>query len=202
MSLTGMAPVRGFLLLLLLQPVSGMAMDARQVIERAAGDVMAMLEKEAAAGRSGTEDAYSLVEAHVLPYFDFDRMSLLILGNYWKDATDDQKSRFQSGFKRLLINTYASALSEYSSAQEIAYLSTITSPSNPDVVIVPTEIRQQGSPPIAVAYRMHRQDEKWRVYDVAIGGISLVMNYRASFAGQIREGGIESLLSSLASHNQ
>ncbi len=204
MFLAGVRLIRGFLLLLLLivQSVPAMAMDAQQVIEKAISDVMVVLDEEASVGTDISEETYSLVEARVLPYFDFDRMSHLILGNSWKDATGDQKTRFQFGFKRLLINTYASALSEYASNdKEIVYLPTITS-SNPDVVIVPTEIRQQGGQPISVAYRMFRQDETWHIYDVAIGGISLVMNYRASFASQIREGGIEGLLSSLSSHSK
>lgn len=203
MSLAAASPIRVFLLLLVLiaQPFAAMAMDAQQVIERAISEVTSMLEKDAAAGTNTAENAHLLVEAQVLPYFDFDRMSHLILGNFWKDATDDQKARFQSDFKQLLINTYVSALSEYTSNEEIVYLPLITS-SNPDVVIVPTEIHQPGRQPIPVAYRMFRQDETWRIYDVAIGGISLVMNYRASFASQIRKGGIEGLLSSLSSHNK
>jgi len=178
-----------------------MAMGAQQVIEKVISDVTSMLDKGTAAGTNTVENAYSLVEVQVLPYFDFDRMSYLILGNFWKDATEDQKTRFQSGFKRLLINTYASALSEYTANEEIVYLPIITS-SNPDIVIVPTEIHQQGRQPIPVAYRMLKQGETWRIYDVAIGGISLVMNYRASFASQIRRDGIEGLLADLLSHNK
>lgn len=198
----GMHSLKAGLLLvfLLTQANVAWAMTAQEVVEKAANEVIAVLDKEAEQIAKDPEKAYLLVEQYVIPYFDFDRMSYYILGNFWKDATDEQKTRFQTEFKRMLVNTYATALSEYTSDEEINYLPTVTS-KNPDIVIVPTEIRQQGSQPVSVAYRMFREDDHWRIYDVAIGGISLVTNYRASFASQIRKGGLEGLLSSLASHN-
>ncbi len=199
----GRSSLKAGLLLVFLaaQSSSAWAMTAQEVVEKAANDVISVLDKEAEQIAKDPEKAFTLIEQYIVPYFDFDRMSYYILGNNWKNATEEQKARFQSEFKHMLVNTYATALSEYTSQEQINYLPTITS-KNPDVVIVPTEISQQGSQPVSVAYRMFRQDDNWRIYDVAIGGISLVTNYRASFASQIRNGGMEGLLTSLSSHNE
>ncbi len=187
--------------LALIVPVHASEMEAHEVVKTAADEVIAVLEREAESIKNNPDRVYGLVEAHILPHFDFDKMSYFVLGNYWKNATKEQQKRFLSEFKQLLVGTYATALSEYSSEEEIAFMPTKVS-SNPDVAIVPTEIRQKGADPVSVAYRMYRTGDVWRIFDVAIGGISLVTNYRASFAGQIRKGGMDGLLDSLAEHNK
>lgn len=189
------------LLLLLGLPMQVSAGEAHEVVKNAADNVIQILEEEAESIKNNPDRVYGLVEAHILPHFDFERMSYFVLGNFWKKATPEQKKRFLSEFKHLLVSTYATALSEYSSEEEIVFMPTRVS-SNPDVVVVPTEIRQTGSAPVGVAYRMYRNDDVWRIFDVAIGGISLVTNYRANFAGQIRKGGMDGLLESMARHNQ
>ena len=111
------------------------------------------------------------------------------------------KDKFQKEFKALLISTYTTALSEFSTDGDIVYKEVVVSPKNDNIAVVPTEIRQKGAGPVEVAYRMFRVDGIWRIYDVAIGGVSLVTNYRANFASQLRSNGLDGLIASLGKHN-
>lgn len=177
------------------------SVDAQQVVRQAADSVLGVLESEGEAVKDNPEKIYQLVRQYILPHFDFERMSYYVLGKHWKQASDSQKQLFIGEFEHLLVSTYATAISEFSSEEEIVYLPVRVS-TNINVVVVPTEIRQKGGNPIAIAYRMYRSDDVWRIFDVAISGVSLVTNYRASFAGQIRRGGLDGLIESLSAHNK
>lgn len=176
------------------------SVDAQQVVRQAADSVISVLESEKEAIKGDTEKLYQLVREHILPHFDFERMSYYVLGRAWKEASDVQKQLFMNEFEHLLVSTYAIALSEFGADEEIIYLA-VQASSNENIVVVPTEIKQRGKNSMAVAYRMYRSNEVWRIYDVAIDGVSLVTNYRASFAGQIRKGGLDGLIESLNAHN-
>jgi phospholipid transport system substrate-binding protein len=176
--------------------------EPRLVVEKAATEVMAILEQEGDSIRNDSKEIARLANEHILPLFDFDKMSYFVLGKAWSDATEQQKSDFQKEFKEMLISTYASALSRFSTDGQIIYNDVMLSPKNANVAIVPTEIRQKGSGPIKVAYRMFRTDETWRIYDVLIDNVSLVTNYRASFASEVRADGLDGLIAKLGKHNQ
>lgn len=178
------------------------SLGPQEAVEQAANRIITVLKEEGDGVADDPDKVYALVDTHVLPHFDFDRMSYFVLGQVWKSATDKQKEDFQEQFKQLLINTYTTALSEYSTDGEILYTGVKISPKNEDIAIVQTEIRQKGRGPVAVSYRMYRTEGLWRIYDVSIGGVSLVTNYRANFAGSVRSQGLDGLISTLMDHNK
>lgn len=144
--------------------------------------------------------ATSVVDSIIEPHIDFDRVSVMVLGKYWKTATPDQKSRFKNEFRRLLVRTYTTAFTEYAN-WKIRYLPT-QGESGADKTMVRTEILQAGAQPVAVNYRMVNAKGTWKVFDVLIEGISLLQNYRTSFTHQIAEGGsVEQLIKDLALRN-
>jgi phospholipid transport system substrate-binding protein len=143
---------------------------------------------------------YDLVSEIVLPHFDFTTMSKWVLGKNWRTLSPDQQQRFTSEFRTLLVRTYAVSLSEYED-QKLNYLP-LQAPPNADDVTVRTEVLRGGGPPIPINYSMHLTDNGWKVYDVVIDGVSLVINYRTSFASQIRDGGVDKLIEQLVARNQ
>ncbi len=143
---------------------------------------------------------YELVDQVILPRFDFVRMSQLVLGKHWRRATPEQKQAFVREFRELLIRTYATALLNYS-GQDIVYLP-VRAGKDVRKVTVNTQVREVGAPAIPVDYRLWRSDEGWKVYDVSIDSISLVSNYRSSFASQIRRYKLDGLIAKLAKLNQ
>lgn len=143
---------------------------------------------------------YELVNEIVLPHFDFDRMSSWVLGKYWRTATPEQRKRFTGEFRTLLVRTYAKSLLAYTD-NKISYLPMRNSPDQTDVK-VRTEVDQPGGFPIPIDYSLYLKDDTWKVYDVTIDGVSLVTNYRTTFSSQIRQDGMDKLITSLADRNQ
>ncbi|MCW8905994.1 MAG: ABC transporter substrate-binding protein [Sedimenticola sp.] len=142
---------------------------------------------------------YQLVEHIVLPRFDFQRMSQLVLGKYWPRAQQDEKEAFVRAFRELLVRTYATALLNYS-GEEIVYLPGRASTDGQEAT-VNTEVKAPGALPIPIDYRLYRNGSEWQVFDVSIDGISLVSNYRTSFASQIRRYKLSGLISKLEQRN-
>jgi phospholipid transport system substrate-binding protein len=143
---------------------------------------------------------YDLVNEIVLPHFDFERMSSWVLGKYWRSATPAQRDRFVEEFRNLLVRTYAKSLSSYSD-NKISYLPFRDRPGQNDVK-VRTEVDQPGGFPIPIDYSLYLKGDEWKVYDVTIDGVSLVTNYRTTFANQIRQDGLDKLIATLADRNK
>lgn len=169
-----------------------------ELVQDTSSRMLAALKDEQDAIKKDSGRLYQLVSTIVLPYFDFERMSQWVLGKNWRTATPDQRARFVEQFRNLLVRTYGTALSEYAD-EKIVYLPFAGDLSAPTVT-VRTEIEQGGST-IPIAYSMYRSREGWKVYDVAISGVSLVTNYRSSFGNIIREKGMDSLIRQLAEKN-
>lgn len=137
-----------------------------------------------------------ILEAHV----DFDRVSILILGKYWKTATPEQQVRFKKEFRSLLVRTYTTAFTEYAN-WKIRYLP-LKLEEGENKAVVRTEILQAGAQPVEVNYRMVNLNNDWKVYDVLIEGISLVQNYRTSFTNEVsRTGSLDQLITELTQRN-
>jgi phospholipid transport system substrate-binding protein len=143
---------------------------------------------------------YSLVDQILLPHFDFVAMSRLVLGKHWKEASREQRKRFVEEFRTMLVRTYASALNQYHD-QEIEYLPVQIS-KNGKNALVRTEVKQGGSFPIPINYRLRLRKTGWKVFDVTVDGISLVTNYRSSFGAEIRKSGIGKLIAMLEERNK
>jgi len=143
---------------------------------------------------------YGLVDDIVLPHFDFQRMSQWVLGKYWRSASAEQREKFLQEFRNLLVRTYSSLLFDYTS-QTIEYLpSRIT--HNGERATVRTVVNGTDGAKIPIVYSMYLKNNNWQVYDVAIEGISLVSNYRSTFASEIRSSGLDKLIERLTQRNQ
>ena len=144
---------------------------------------------------------YGLVEKILLPNFDFSKMSKLALGKNWRKANTAQRERFIGEFRLLLVRTYSTAMLEFTDG-DIVFL-----PFRGDLakkkVRVKMEIARPGGPSIPMALSMYlNKQNKWMVYDVKIDGISLVTNYRSTFATEIRNDGMDKLIDNLSARNQ
>lgn len=141
---------------------------------------------------------YDLVSQIVLPNFDFELMSRWVLGRGWQQASPDQRRQFTTEFRTLLVRTYAKALLEYSN-ETIQVLP--QSSQTGDEAMIRTEVRPKTGQPIQINYSMHLGSGAWKVYDVIVDGISLVTNYRSTFATQIRNSGMDAVIADLRQRN-
>lgn len=140
-----------------------------------------------------------LIEAKVLPHFNFAAMTALAMGQSWNKATPEQKKRMTEEFKTLLVRTYASALAAYGD-QKLEFRPLRAKPTDTDVM-VNVRVLQPGAQPVALDYAMEKTANSWKVYDVMVGGVSLVANYRTEFNNTVRDSGIEGLIKTLQAKN-
>jgi phospholipid transport system substrate-binding protein len=136
----------------------------------------------------------------VLPNFNFPAMTALAMGQSWNKATPDQKKRLTEEFRILLVRTYASALAAYSD-QKLEFRPLRAKPTDTDVT-VNVRVLQAGAQPVPIDYNMEKTSSGWKVYDVMVGGVSLVANYRTEFNNAVREAGIEGLIKNLQTKNR
>ena len=163
-------------------------------------EVQQIVRQDPALQAGDKQRTLDLVEKKILPHFDFEQMSRLVLGKNWRRATSEQRERFVKEFQTLLIRTYGTALNEYRD-QKIVYLPMRAEPNAQDVT-VRTEVQRSGAQPIPIDYSMLLENGQWKVYDVVIQWVSLVTNYRTSFSSEISQGGFDQLLKKLIERNQ
>jgi len=160
-------------------------------------EVMAVLEKDASAARS--DELARLVESRIVPVFDFERMTRLALARNWRLASAAQQAELAAQFKTLLVRTYSRALLEFR-GQGIEY-KPLRAAAGETEVTVRSAMRRPGVEPLTIDYDMAEGIAGWKVYDVKIAGVSLVLAYRESFAATVRASGIDGLIKSLEDKN-
>ena len=181
--------------------VTGFAIEGPdELVKRTAEDVLATVKSDADIQAGNQDKIFALAEEKIVPNFNFDKVSRLVLGKNWTKATPEQKTAFQAEFRTLLIRTYATALSKYKN-QTIDY-KPLRMADGATSVSVKTAIVQPGGQPIAVDYSLEKKADAWKVYDIVIEGVSLVTNYRGQFAQEIRQNGLDSLIKKLGDKNK
>lgn len=136
----------------------------------------------------------------IYPHTDFDRISALVLGKLWKNASNDEKERFKHEFQTLLVRTYSRAFIEFKE-WSVRFLPMQLEPGATKVV-VKTEVLQPGIQPVGVHYRMALSKGQWKAYDIMIEGVSLVTNYRTTFSNEVQaKGSLNAVIDSLAKRN-
>jgi phospholipid transport system substrate-binding protein len=162
-------------------------------------EVVDIIQKDKDIQKGDRKKVIALIEAKVLPHFNFQAMTSSAVGRNWDKANADQKARLMDEFKTLLVRTYSSALASYSS-QKFDFRPLRAKPTDTDVT-VNVRILQSGTEPVTIDYDMEKRPQGWKVWDVRVGGISLVANYRTEFDNLIRDSGIEGLIKALVAKN-
>jgi phospholipid transport system substrate-binding protein len=159
-------------------------------------EVVELISKE----KGGRAKVVSVIEEKVLPHFNFTAMTALAMGQNWGKSTPEQKKRLTEEFRTLLVRTYASALAAYSE-QKFDFRPLRAKPTDTDVT-VNVRVLQPGGQPVTLDYSMEKTANGWKVYDVMVGGVSLVANYRTEFANTVRASGIDGLIKELQAKNR
>lgn len=194
-----MKKIFAFVLLLVMLPAQA-ATAPEKLIRDTADKVIAEIRANASSYQSNPRGIYKLVDEVVLPLFDFIAMTDLALGRYKDEVDDQQKPTIVKEFRQLLVRTYSSALLEYTD-QQLVYLPMEGSEAEGQVV-VRVEIEQPGGFPIPISYSLRLGDDGWKVFDISVDEVSLVTNYRSSFARAIKKDGVDGLIKTLQDRNQ
>ena len=170
-----------------------------QLIKEVSTDVLDAVRKDNSIKAGDVQKVIALVDAKVMPYVDFERMTASAVGRYWRQATPEQQKRLQDEFKILLVRTYSGALAQVK--DQTVQLKPMRSSPEDTEVIVRTEVRGQGDP-VQLDYRLEKTPSGWKIFDVNVLGVWLVQNYRSSFAQEIGSNGVDGLIAKLAERNK
>jgi phospholipid transport system substrate-binding protein len=176
----------------------GLAPDA--LVRSVTDDVIAVVKQDKDIQSGSTRKTIALVEEKVLPHFDFTRMTALAMGVNWRKATPEQQKALVDEFRTLLVRTYSTALSAY--RNQVIDVKPLRAQPNDTEVTVRSEVKQSGAEAVSIDYSMSKTPAGWKVYDVTVGGVSLVTTYRDTFASEVRNAGIDGLIKSLSQKNQ
>ncbi len=178
----------------------GSADDPQALVKATTEKMFAKLKAEKQNLDKNPELVYGLVSDIVLPHFDFISMSKWVLGKNWRTASRAQKIGFIKAFRELMVRTYSVALLEYTDSK-ITY-----KPLRDDVskgnVTVKTQVETGKGEPVAINYSLHKKKKGWKVYDISVEGVSLIANYRTTFASEVKQKGLDALIARLQKHNK
>jgi phospholipid transport system substrate-binding protein len=188
--------------LLLSAPASASNMMAPDALARNVTDeVLQILRTDKDLQAGNQKKARDLIETKIAPHFNFNSMTRLALGKNWNAANPEQRKALTGEFRSLLVQTYTASLTLFKD-QKIEYRPVKMAPDDNDVVVRSLVRSSGGGDPVQVDYGMEKTDEGWKVYNVKIGGISLVENYRGTFNTEIQKSGVDGLIKTLRDKNR
>jgi phospholipid transport system substrate-binding protein len=187
---------------LLLLPVvvfaEELAPDA--LVKRISEEVIASIRQDKGIQAGDTTKIATLVEAKILPHFDFRRTTQIAMGANWRRATPEQQEQLTWEFRTLLVRTYSGALANYRD-QVIEFRPLRAAPADIEVT-VRSQVKQPGAEAIVIEYDLAKSGSEWKIFDIRISGISLAANYRTAFAEEVRNRGVDGLITLLSSKNR
>lgn len=169
------------------------------LMRRISDEVIAEIRKDRDLRAGDGAKITALVDAKIVPHFDFRRITRIAMGASWRRANPEQQERVTREFQTLLVRTYSGALAGYRN-QAIEFKPLRAAPDDTEVT-VKSQVRQPGAEPIAIEYDLAKTGRGWKVFDVRIAGMSLVANYRSAFAEEVRNNGVEGLIALLSRKN-
>ena len=193
---------RLFLLAVLLATSVAQAAPAEApdaLVKRVSTDVLDTIKADASIQSGNVNKVIDLVDAKILPSFDFERMTASAVGPRWKDATPDQKGKLQAQFKVLLVRAYSGALTQ--ARDRTVEIQPLRAPPTDATTVVKTMVKG-GREPVGLDFRLVDEGDAWKIVDVNVGGLWLVENYRGNFAQEINNGGIDGLIAKLTDRNK
>lgn len=175
--------------------------DPVSVIKNTSDQLFSTLKAEKSTLQKNPSKVYEIVESILVPRFDFGTISQWVMGRSWRDATPQQRVEFTNEFKKLLINSYAGVLLDYTD-ETLKVLPLPPNAAKGDEVTVRSEIISRNRPAVAINYSMIKSGNRWMVYDVSVEGISIVANYRSEIRELVSKQGIAGMIDILKRKNK
>jgi phospholipid transport system substrate-binding protein len=170
------------------------------LIKRISNEVIDAVKADPEIQAGNHKKVVAFVDAKILPHVNFQRMTSLAAGKYWREATDEQKKQLINEFRELLIYSYSGALSQVKN-QKLVFKPLRADAADTEVE-VRSEVIQGRGEPIQLNYRVEKTDKGWKIYDINILGAWLVETYKGNFNAEISKGGMDGLIKSLAERNK
>jgi phospholipid transport system substrate-binding protein len=170
-----------------------------ELVKKVTDEVLAAVKSDKQLAAGDKQKALELAEEKVLPHIDFQEATRLAVGKSWSQATSEQKQKLVDEFRRMLVRTYSSAIQAYE-GQTMKVQPVRMKPDDTDVTVHNQYIRPGGKP-VQLDYQMRKTDNGWKIYDIVVEGVSLVLTYRSEFDAVVKQQGIDGLIKRLADKN-
>jgi phospholipid transport system substrate-binding protein len=170
-----------------------------ELVRKVTQDVLDAIRSDKQLAAGDKQKALKLAEEKVLPLIDFEEAARLAVGRAWAQATPEQRKKLVEEFRKMLVRTYSNAISAYE-GQTMKVLPVRMKPGDTEVTVHNQYIRAGGTP-LPVDYQMHKTDQGWKIYDITVEGVSLVLTYRSEFDAVVKQQGIDGLIKRLEEKN-
>jgi len=181
-------------------PLHAEPLAADAFVRQVSNDVIDAVKADKAIQAGDVSRIRALVDAKVMPYVNFQRMTASSVGPQWRSATPDQQKRMLVEFQTLMVNTYSGALTQVKD-QSVVVKPLRAGAGEGGELVVRTEVRGKGDP-IQLDYRLEKNGDGWKIYDVNVGGFWLVEAYKGQFAKDLGNGGLDALITRLSEKNK
>jgi|SRR5882672_7144775 len=174
-------------------------MKPDELVKKVTDEVLAAVKSDKQLAAGDKQKALQLAEEKVLPHIDFREATRLAVGRAWREASKEQQEKLVTEFRRMLVRTYSNAISAYE-GQTVKVLPVHMKAGDTDVTVRNQYIRPGGKP-VSLDYQMHKTDDGWKIYDIIVEGVSLVLTYRSEFDAVVKQQGVDGLIKRLAEKN-
>ena len=191
-----------FLAVLLFVPFASFAQELgpEDLVKKITSEVMEAIKSDKQLAAGDKQKALKLAEEKILPHVDFEEATRLAVGRGWANATPEQKKSLVTEFRNMLVRTYSNAISAYE-GQQMKVLPVRMKPGESEATVHNQFVRPGAPKPVLIDYQMRKTDKGWKIYDIVVEGVSLVLTYRSEFDAIAKQDGIDGLIKRLAQKN-
>jgi phospholipid transport system substrate-binding protein len=180
-------------------PVAAQELGPEDLVKKVTQEVFDAIKSDKQLAAGDKQKAIKLAEEMVLPHIDFEEATRLAVGRGWAQASPEQKKKLVSEFRNMLVRTYSNAITAYQ-GQTMKVMPVRMKPGDTEVT-VHNQFLRAGGKPVLLDYSMRKTDDGWKIYDIVVEGVSLVLTYRSEFDAVVKQEGIDGLIKRLSQKN-
>jgi phospholipid transport system substrate-binding protein len=181
-------------------PVFAQELGPEELVKKVTADVLEAIKSDKQLAAGDKQKAIKLAEEKVLPHVDFEEATRLAVGRAWTNATPEQKKKLVTEFRNMLVRTYSNAISAYE-GQTMKVMPVRMKPGDTEVTVHNQFVRPGNPKPVLIDYSMRKTEKGWKIYDIVVEGVSLVLTYRSEFDAIAKQDGIDGLIKRLSQKN-
>ena len=179
----------------------GQELAPEQLVQKVTEEVLTAIKSDKQLAAGDKQKALKLAEEKVLPYIDFEEATRLAVGRAWSQATPEQRKKLVAEFRNMLVRTYSNAIEAYEGQTLKVLPSRGGKQAGNDEATVRAQFVRAGGKPLPIEFQMRKTGSTWKVFDIAVEGISLVLTYRSEFDAVVKQEGIDGLIKRLSQKN-
>jgi phospholipid transport system substrate-binding protein len=190
----------GFLVLGFTLTAAAQELAPDQLVQKVTEEVLAAIKSDKQLAAGDKQKALKLAEEKVLPYIDFEESTRLAVGRAWSQATPEQRKQLVGEFRNMLVRTYSNSIEAYQ-GQTMKVMPSRGKGEGKEEATVRAQFVRSGGKPLPIEFQMRKESQSWKVYDISVEGISLVLTYRSEFDAVVKQEGIDGLIKRLQQKN-